>query len=118
MTYREMAVETVKLAGQELIDRAEELVPNATNVKNIDVWIRIPTCSEDMFNVPEIEVPTDVYPSRVTLEKYADLVVKQKITRCKYCVFRRGYFCSKHPQLLADDDWFCRDGEEKDDEHI
>ena len=78
MTYREMAVETVKLAGQELIDRAEELIPNATNVKNIDIWIRIPSLSGDSFDVPEIEVQTDVYPSRVTFEKYVDLLHEVK----------------------------------------
>lgn len=74
MTYREMAVSTMKLAGQELIDRAEELIPNATNVKNIDIWIRIPSLSCDTFDVPEIEVQTDVYPSSITLGKYVDLV--------------------------------------------
>lgn len=74
MTYREMAVKTVKLAGQELIDRAEDLIPNATNVKNIDIWIRIPSATSDTFDVPEIEVQTDVYPSRVALEKYVDLL--------------------------------------------
>lgn len=60
MTYREMAVKTVELAGQELIDRAEELIPNVTNVKNIDIWIRIPSLSGDTFDVPEIEVQTDL----------------------------------------------------------
>lgn len=78
MTYREMAVKTVKLAGQELIDRAEELIPNATNVKNIDIWIRIPSLSSDTFDVPEIEVQTDVYPSRVTFEKYVELLHEVK----------------------------------------
>jgi hypothetical protein len=78
MTYREMAVKTVKLAGQELIDRAEELIPNATNVRNIDIWIRIPSLSSDTFDVPEIEVQTDVYPSRVTFEKYVDLLSEVK----------------------------------------
>lgn len=78
MTYREMAVKTVKLAGQELIDRAEELIPNATNVRNIDIWIRIPSLSSDTFDVPEIEVQTDVYPSRVTFEKYVDLLHEVK----------------------------------------
>ena len=78
MTYREMAVETVKLAGQELIDRAEELVPNATMVKNVDIWIRIPSLTDDAFDFPEIEVQTDVYPSRVSLEKYIDLFHEAK----------------------------------------
>lgn len=74
MTYREMTVETVKLAGQELIDRAEELIPNTTMVKNTDIWIRIPSFTDDQLNVPEIEVQTDVYPSRVALEKYVNLL--------------------------------------------
>lgn len=78
MTYREMAVKTVKLAGQELIDRAEELIPNATNVREIDIWIRIPSLSSDTFDVPEIEVQTDVYPSRVTFEKYVELLHEVK----------------------------------------
>lgn len=37
MTYREMAIETLKLIGQELIDRAEELIPNTEGIKSIDV---------------------------------------------------------------------------------
>ena len=78
MTYREMAVKTVELAGQELIDRAEELVPNATDVGRIDIWIRIPSLSSDTFDVPEIEVQTDVYPSRVTFEKYVELLHEVK----------------------------------------
>lgn len=78
MTYREMAVKTVKSMGQELIDRAEELIPNAANVKNIDIWIRIPSLSTDTFDVPEMEVQTDVYPSRVTFEKYVDLLHEVK----------------------------------------
>lgn len=78
MTYREMAVKTVKLAGQELIDRAEELIPNATMVKNVDIWIHIPSLSSDTFYVPEIEVQTDVYPSRVTFEKYVELLHEVK----------------------------------------
>lgn len=78
MTYREMAVKTVELAGQELIDRAEELIPNATNIRGIDIWIRIPSLSSDTFDVPEIEVQTDVYPSRVTFEKYVELLHEVK----------------------------------------
>lgn len=81
MTYREMAVKTVNLAGQELIDGAEELIPNSTNVKSIDIWIHIPSLESDTFNVPEIEIQTDVYPSRVALEKYIDLI--SEVRKCK-----------------------------------
>ena len=47
----------------------------------------------------------------------------QKITRCKNCIHCRGdvdKYCAIHPYRgLAepwDDDWFCRDGKEKNDE--
>ena len=68
MTFRERAVETVKAFEQELIDRADELIPNAQKVKSVNVWIRIPTLS-DTIDLPEMEVECEVYPSRVTLDK-------------------------------------------------
>ena len=43
MTYIEEAVQVLKLAGQELIDRAEELIPKTESINNIDVLIRIPS---------------------------------------------------------------------------
>lgn len=69
MTYRERAVATLKAFGEELINRAEELIPNAQKVKSINVWIKIPTLSDNMFDLPEMEVECDVYPSRVTIDK-------------------------------------------------
>ena len=73
MTYREMAVKTAQIAGQELIDRAEELIPNTEGVKDINIWICIPS-SDDTFNIPEIQVSTNVYPKRAALEKIAKLI--------------------------------------------
>lgn len=69
MTYRERAVATLKAFGEELINRAEELIPNAEKVKSINVWIKIPTLSDDMFDLPEMEIECEVYPSRVTIDK-------------------------------------------------
>lgn len=74
MTYREMAVEVTKIAGQELMDRAEELIPNTEGVKDIDIWIRIPSMSDNEFNIPEIQVNTNVYPKHVAVEKIVKLI--------------------------------------------
>lgn len=73
MTYREMAIETVKLACQDLMEQAEELIPNTNNVKDIDIWIRIPSLSDDRFDIPEIQVSANVYPKRCAVEKIAKL---------------------------------------------
>ncbi len=74
MTYREMAVAVTKIAGQELVDRAEELIPNAENVKELNIWIRIPSLSDDSLNIPEIQVNTDVYPKHAAIEKIVKLI--------------------------------------------
>lgn len=74
MTYREMAIAVCKIAGEEIIERAEELIPNTEGVKDIDIWIRIPSLSDDPFCVPEIQVDTNVYPKRVAIEKITKLV--------------------------------------------
>lgn len=73
MTYREMAIEMLKLMGQELIDRAEELIPNTEGIKNIDVWTNIPTMSDSELCIPEIRVNTIAYPKRMALEKFMEL---------------------------------------------
>lgn len=74
MTYREMAVAVCKIAGEELIERAEELIPNTDGVKDIDILIRIPSLSDNSFCVPEIQVDTNVYPKHAAIEKIAKLV--------------------------------------------
>jgi len=73
MKYREMAIEMLKLMGQELIDRAEELIPNTEGIKDIDVWISIPTMSDSELCIPEIRVNTIAYPKRMALEKFMEL---------------------------------------------
>ena len=74
MTYREMAVKVAQIAGQELMDRAEELIPDTEGVKDIDIWIRIPSLSCDSLDIPEIQVNTNVYPKRTAVEKIVKLM--------------------------------------------
>lgn len=73
MTYREMAVEATKIAGKELIERAEELICKTEGVKSINIWINIPSLDDNPYTVPEIEVQTEVYPRRETLMKMIEL---------------------------------------------
>ena len=78
MDYRNMAINVIKIAGQELIDRAEELVCNTDMIKDVDIWIRIPSLTDDPNIVPEIEVSTNVYPRRESLMKIMDLRLEKK----------------------------------------
>ena len=73
MTYREMAVEALKLAGEELINRADSLIPNAERVEQINVWVRIPSLSDNALEMPTIEVETDVAPTSFMLDKFLSL---------------------------------------------
>lgn len=67
VTYREMAVEVVKLVGRELSLRADELVPDVNYCKEMSILVRIPSISDDLDAAPEIEVNATVYPTRKTL---------------------------------------------------
>lgn len=75
--YRSMAVEVAKIAGKELIDRAEELIPNTEGVKEIDIWIRIPSLSDNAFDIPSIQVSTEVYPKQMAIEKIVEVLTKE-----------------------------------------
>ncbi len=48
---RQLLIELVKASGQELIDRAEDLVGNGDYISSFDIWITFPT-----DDVPKIEV--------------------------------------------------------------
>lgn len=76
MTYREKAIEVVKIAGQEIIDRAEELIVNTDGIKSIDIWIKIPSETDDPYIVPEIQVDTEVYPKREMLNKICEMRIR------------------------------------------
>ncbi len=72
MKFRERAVETVKMMGEELTSRADELIPNANRVKEINIWLRIPSLSDDPDCLPEIQVSVDTYPSREIIHLIRD----------------------------------------------
>lgn len=72
MTYRERAVEALKIFGAELSERAEELIPDAHRVKDMNVWIRIPSLSDNLNDVPEIEVSVNIFPETKTILAFRD----------------------------------------------
>ena len=74
MTYREMTIETIKIACQDLIDRAEELIPDVDCVTGINVVMKIPSLSDRVDCIPTVKVVTDCYTSRVAAEKIIDMM--------------------------------------------
>lgn len=50
-----MLVETVKASGQEVIDRAEELVGSGDLLTDFDIWLRFPLDNGRVSGVPTIE---------------------------------------------------------------
>ena len=51
MDYREKLTAMVKAAGQEVIDRAEDLVGNGDLITDFNIWLRFP-----QNELPTIEV--------------------------------------------------------------
>lgn len=43
MNYRKKLIEMVKELGQEVIDRAEELVGDTELLSEFDIWLRFPS---------------------------------------------------------------------------
>jgi hypothetical protein len=72
MTYRERAVEALKIFGAELSERAEELIPDAHRVKDVNIWIRVPSLSDNLNDVPEIEVSVNIFPETKTILAFRD----------------------------------------------
>lgn len=73
MTYREQAIEVLKIAGRDLQERAADFIPDISNVRDISVWIRIPSKTDDPAMIPEIEVTTNVYPKKELLHEVIEL---------------------------------------------
>lgn len=57
--YAPFLVEMVKAAGQEIIDRAEDLVGNGEMMTSFDIWLRFP-----QNEVPTIEVSREYFNKR------------------------------------------------------
>ena len=66
--YNEKLIEQVKALGQEVIDRAEDLVGSGDLITDFDIWLRFP---QDSF--PTIEV-TRSHASR----RYLDILNKEE----------------------------------------
>lgn len=54
--FREHLVDCVKAAGQEVIDRAEELVGQGELMTDFDIWLRFPLDGPGFTACPSIEV--------------------------------------------------------------
>ena len=66
--YREDLIKQIKDAGQELIDRAEDMISeNTDTIANFTIYISFP--QGDILHVPEISWTTDV-TCKNTLERW------------------------------------------------
>lgn len=68
MIYKERLIELVKAAGQEVIDRAEDLVGDGDLITDFDIWLRFPS-----DECPTVEVTRSHASKRaydVLLERY------------------------------------------------
>ena len=55
--FRNKLVELVKASGQEVIDRAEELVGEGELITDFDIWLRFPLGETSIVtSIPTIEV--------------------------------------------------------------
>ena len=54
--FREQLVDMVKAAGQEVVDRAEELVGQGELMTDFDIWLRFPLDGRMFTGCPTIEV--------------------------------------------------------------
>ena len=61
--FRNMLVEMVKASGQEVIDRAEELVGSGDLLTDFNIWLRFPLDNDRVSGVPTIEL-TKLYLSK------------------------------------------------------
>lgn len=68
-TFRKKLVEMVKASGQELIDRAEDLVGYGDLMKDFDIWVRFPLNGGMFDMIPSIEV-TKSYVSKNAMDVF------------------------------------------------
>ena len=54
--FRELLVKMVKASGQELIDRAEDLVGNGDCISDFNIWVLFPTDERMLTACPTIKV--------------------------------------------------------------
>lgn len=71
--FRKLLAEMVKACGQELIDRADDLVGEGDLMCDFSIWLRFPTDGRMMTGVPTIEV------------------TREHISKNAYDIIREGY---------------------------
>jgi hypothetical protein len=70
-----MVLKTIKIACNDLSERAEELIPDAEGITDIKVVLRIPALTDQADCVPAIHVETDCYVKRIAAEEIYKMLV-------------------------------------------
>lgn len=73
--FRNMLVEMVKASGQEVIDRAEELVGSGDLLTDFDIWLRFPLDNGRVSGVPTIEL-TKSYMVKGAIDTITEYCIK------------------------------------------
>lgn len=73
--FRNMLVEMVKASGQEIVDRAEDLVGNGDLLTEFDIRIRFPVGSGTIVGVPTIEL-TKSYMVKGAIDTITEYCIK------------------------------------------
>ena len=76
--FRKLLVDMVKASGQEIINRAEELVGEGDMISDFDIWLRFPINDRCMFeSCPTVEV-TRSHVSKESFKVFDDFLTKKK----------------------------------------
>lgn len=73
--FRNMLVEMVKASGQEVIDRAEELVGSGDLLADFDIWLRFHLDNGRVSGVPTIEL-TKSYTVKGAIDTITEYRIK------------------------------------------
>jgi hypothetical protein len=75
--FRSMLVDMVKASGQEVINRAEELVGEGDLISDFDIWLRFPINGRQFEGCPTIEV-TKSHVSKESFKVFDSYYGKEK----------------------------------------
>lgn len=69
-----MAIDTIKMACQDVIDRVEDIVPKDTQgAFDISLTVNIPTLTDDILDLPNFTISMKSYPARDKISKLLGL---------------------------------------------
>ena len=66
LEHKETLIAMVKACGEELIERAEDLVGECENVTDFDIYIQFPTNGHRFEGVPTIQVNRTITSKKAT----------------------------------------------------